>query len=524
MVTPLFIPDADPAHAPADHWIAATGFEPVVPPGTSGRGPGYAQALTRATDLTSKAGRPTGESGELTPEAAKLHVLAAELRREAGEWSLCAENYGAVTRHFLATKDHKPALAYLRRYLFVADWSAQPSLQIEAYLLAAEVYAELRHESAASKFLKQAAAAAVKHADFDALTRVSGRAAVVRATLDAQSATGDTRKSGLPYDECKDVDREPAEFLFRAVGFETSPSRPASSPWWSIPNAGIDVMMELPGPAGDAPYWVAHGVRDGCHHLDALPNWSARAMRSAQAMRAYAAEHPDGFEGPSSAVLQVACALESFINTVIHFIGHDGCSRFQGGRHGKAMLAAGEEAEERIKGKAERTPEQCTADELAVKKTRLLTNIIEGSKHKNSGELFLKWVTVGEFIFGPAWTALNRLDDLRLMMKLRSALVHYKEDNIEQIVPPGSRPHELASAFERHPDFKDARAIRPGPMPWVDRLLTPHLAGWAVTLGDELIAGFRASWRAEAEDFERQERFRAWDDEAWDDEPSDEAA
>ncbi len=505
---PLFIPDADPQEASADRWFAATGFAPVETPAAADRRIDPTAALENAAALTQKADALAGGDAGAQSKAASLHVLAAELRREAGEWTLCAGNYEAVTRHYLARREHKTAWAYLSRMMFVADASQTPKLQIRAHLLASDVYRDARDFGSAMASARRAAILAARSSDFGALSRTATCASAIRAAAAVPPEAGAACKCGgpLPCAECrKGADHAPAEFLIRAVGVESTPSRPASSPWWSAGQQGIDRVMELPGPSGETPYWVAYGIDDGRHSLFALPNWSARAMRSARAMHAYSVDHGDGFEGPSSAILQVTCALESFINTVIHFMGQDDGARFRGGRHAKRILdAAGDSTAKVRKDKAPgHVTDADKQEEAARRKARSLGQILDGSKHRYAGSLAEKWTVVGECLFGEDWLELNRIEDLRLMLSLRSALAHFKEDNIEQIAPPASAPHPLIAEFEIHPDFQGGNAMRPGPMPWIDRLLTPHLADWAVTLGEDLIAGFRASWQAETEAFER---------------------
>ncbi|MCB4805872.1 hypothetical protein QO001_006101 [Methylobacterium brachiatum] len=510
---PSYIPNADdtnPKDAPAVRWFAATGFEAVSRPTATDHRIDLTTALAQAAALTGNAiafteeakavaaaiqkaeteASGTGDQSVqkdvttrsetvLRANAARLHVLAAELRRDAGEWTLCIENYEALTHHYLALGDQETTQAYLHRLTFVADASGSPALQIEACLLASKVHLTAGDDRAALAWTRRAADLAVKSSDKAALARAVACAGDIRAFARKNGVrrTDDAcARPLIPTDGLTHFDHAPAEFSLRAVGLPSHPSRPASSPCWLAGDAGIDLMMALPSPSGDASYWVAHGIRKGRHVLNVLPNWSARAMRSARAMHAYSVQHDDGFEGPSSTLLQVTCALESFINTAIHFIGHD-----EGARFWRSKI-----------------PD---------------IRFNEGSS-KIDGSLARKWEEVADGLFGDGWLTLNRLDDLHLMLRLRGTLAHFKEDNIEQIAPPSSRPHFLIAAFERHPDFQEPGAIRPGPLPWIDRLLTPHLAGWSVTLGETLIAGFRAAWQAKAEAFEQAQSFDAGDDQA----------
>jgi hypothetical protein len=365
----------------------------------------------------------------------------------------------------------KMAMASMNRLVAVSVHSEAVGVRIDADILASEVYSAFNDFDAASAAVTRAAVLAARHSDLDALGRISKAVGAIhdssvsfsaRKEDDAPCACGST----LRYDGCcKKADRPPAEFRSRAVGLRTSTMRPASSPLLSTARNGLYVFMDRPPQSGETPYWVSHLIEDGRHVLVTLPNWTGRAMTAARSMHRYSLEHPEGFEGPSSTVLQVHCALEAFINGALYFITDDDDGQWEG-----------------------RLPEQR----------------LDKGKWKNEGPLALRWEHVGKGVLGKNWVDQNRLDDLALLVRLRSALVHYKENNIEQIFPEPDVGHEFIVAFEKHKDFAVPGAIRSGPGPWVDRLLTPHLSGWAVTLGEELISSFRNAWNEAGERYDRE--------------------
>jgi hypothetical protein len=476
-----FVPTTDPASVPADRWLAATGFEllagPIAPTGPASA---TEAALHRAASLTTEALQVAElDNAEAKARAANLHILAAELRRESGEWSLCVGNFDALTRHFLKIRNYPLALAYMRRLLVVAD-HAERAVRIDASMLSAKVYREVRDYASATAMATRAAGLAVAASDAERLTRVGAclgdihHATEMAPAADAEGSTC-VCGSNLSYASCcKRADVAPVEFSVRAVGFTSSAARPVRSPWWSNAHEGIDVFLRRPGDGGETPYWVSHGVDDGRHVLVTLPNWVARAMQSARAMQAYSGDHPEGYEGPTSVVLNVSCALEAFMNAVIHFIGHDDGARFL--------------------------------------KTKVSRERFNQGKSKNDGGLADRWVDVAGGLFGQEWIEENRIADLRLFMRLRSSLAHYRDNNIEQIAPSPAKPHRLISDFLSHDDFQFEGAIRPGPAPWVDRLLTEHIGAWSITLADELIAAFRDAWSAEVERSEVDERLGGHED------------
>lgn len=490
-IQPVYVPRVDPERPAGKRWIAASGFETLDgPPAPSGPPEAIERALRTATAWTNEAlalAKP--DDGALPDKAAHLHTLAADLRRESGAWAACTENFRALTRHHLARREMKMAMASMHRLVIVSSYSEIVAERIDADILASEVYRAFNDFDAASAAMTRAAVLAVRHSDLVALGRISTAVGAIhedsvsfsaRMKEKATCACGSTLRYGRC---CKKADRPSAEFRSRAVGLRTSTMRPASSPLLSTAKDGLYAFMERPPQSGETPYWVSHLIEDGCHVLVTLPNWTGRAMTAARAMHRYSVEHPEGFEGPSSTVLQVHCALEAFINGALYFITDDDDGQWEG-----------------------RLPEQRLAK----------------GKWKNEGALALRWAQVGKGVLGKDWGARNRLDDLALLVRLRSALVHYKETNIEQIFPEPDVGHKLIVAFQKHEDFALPGAIRSGPGPWVDRLLTPHLSGWAVALGEELISSFRNAWNEAGERYDRETGYDPGDaedgpDAGWDD-------
>ncbi|WP_156634116.1 hypothetical protein [Methylobacterium sp. Leaf113] len=472
-IQPVYVPPVDPERPAAKRWIAASGFETFEgPPAPSGPAEATERALRTAAAWTSEALASAKPGDEALPDrAAHLHTLAADLRRESGAWAACTENYHALTRHHLARREMRMAMASMNRLVAVSSHSKTAADRIDADILASQVYCAFDDFAAASAAMTRAAVLAVRQADLKGLERISAAVGAIHdATVSFSAREGEAAAckcgSALRYEACcKKADRPPAEFLSRAVGVKSSTMRPASSPWLSVARDGLDVFMERPLTSGETPYWVSHVIENGRNVLVTLPNWTGRAMTAARAMQQYSLDHPDGFEGPTSTVLQVHCALEAFINGALYFISDEDEGQWEG---------------------------------------RLIEQRLDKTKRKNAGALALRWEQVGEGVLGKDWVARNRLDDLSLFASLRAALVHYKEDNIEQIFPEPDIAHEFIAAFKDHRDFQVPGAMHPGVGPWVDRLLTPHLAGWAVALGEELIASFRNAWHEAGERYDRE--------------------
>lgn len=478
------IPEADPRDATETRWHPTTGFENVPVPGTASSATPDARTgptLDLASRLTAQARQSTKEGKEA--EGIRLHVLAAELRREAGRWALCVENYDALTRHYLARRDLKPALAYMRRMAFVAEHVVALPVRIESHLLASEVYLAAGRLPSAVEAAGKAASLALAVGD-PALHERSG-AAIATAdrasrTLSALAGKAGTCQCGgrLPCQGCHDAaDGMPVEFSVRALDIPTSLSRPGTSPWWSSRSQGAGIMMDQPGDKGEPPYWISHGVSDGRHVLLALPNWPSRALNAAKMMCAYSLDHPDGTECPSSAVLQVVTALEAFINAAIHFIGLEGAEAWE---HHEEMPST----------------------------------VFNQGKSKVDGSVHGRWKDIGIALFGDQWEASARIADFHLLIEVRKTIVHFKGADAEQIGPITMNP--TMRLFEAHDGFRNVPgAIRPGPLPWVDRILTPHFAGWAVALGEHMITTFRDAWNEQVTALsmhELRERLRDMED------------
>jgi hypothetical protein len=466
---PLHVPwYLDPSNTRSERWFAAADLIDIAAP--AGRDTSSAEArerLERAATLSADAKTlADGGTEASASRATTFHLLAAELRREAGAWSLCAENYGALTRHYLSRGKLRPAVAYMRKMLFVTEGASASPDRLEACILAASVYVAVRQVAPARNAASEAAAIAVRLSDADGLAAVDRLLPRISELANA-CPTGKKPEpcacgSNEGYRACCGVaDEVPAEFRVRPAAHGRRSAK--IGPRAVTGQAGIDLLMELPGPEGECLNWVGVMVEDGRHSLITLPNWSGRAMRSARIMSKRALLDPDGTDYPSAAVLQVACGIEAFINTVEHFIGRSGPERFGHVRF-PDFKAEGED------------------------------------DSGEAGSTRRRWAGIGIALFGPDWAKEVRLHDLAKLMALRNALLHFKGAHEEWIIPAPAKEQALLNRF------KDCFAMREPPRPWIDRVLTPGLATWAVDLGDGLIAAFRHAWHREEVRFEVESR------------------
>ncbi|WP_238311391.1 hypothetical protein [Methylobacterium organophilum] len=384
-----------------------------------------------------------------------LHLKAARLRREAGDWAACAENYRALVEHHLGCRDTARAAAYAEKLVFVTERSSDPAYRMDVLLLAGTAYAEAglvaRAAGVAAKAAAVMATSRVAHGQ-ERLSTLFGRIGEVAAAAPPTGRTAACRCRGTGRCiACQDGgDAKPAEFQVRIPLTPLDRNGSPRNSWQRAELSGIEMMMERPGPEGECLSWVGFRVEGGRHSIVTLPNWGGRAMRAARAMSAVSRADRAGTEGPSAAVLQVTCGLEAFINAVGYFLAQSGRLRWQ---------------------------------------DRFPSYVYKPDRRKfHYKSLHERWRVVGRGMFGPKWEG-RRLHDLNRLVGLRHALVHVRGDE-EQIFPVPSSPSRILAEFE------DVAKPRAGPGPWPDRVLTPELAEWSVELGEGLIASFRDAWHA----------------------------
>ncbi|MCB4802166.1 hypothetical protein QO001_001426 [Methylobacterium brachiatum] len=448
-------PAADPKETSRDRWFPASGFEEIKGPDPDRLPPAERDALlSRAVTVTNEAvaARKKGRRAE----AAGLHVLAAELRREAGAWAACIENYAPLCRHHLDEGDRATADAYVQKLVFVSNFLGDEAPDGKHIAGAMSVLVALGKLWAAAAIAPLAGEHAKRHED-PCVCGIAGDPAAYAGDGRPKRGKGNPRRDDRALAGRPD---SPAlnEFRFRAVPVETSAARPAGSPWWSEARPGVEMLVEPPGAGGEGRYWVAHRVSNGIHQAVALPNWSCRAMQAARTMVAVSKADPQGTDGPSAAVLQVCCALEAFINAAIHSIFNS----------------------EREKWRLVKLPDYCTDPGV------------------HQGELkppLEKWGQLPNAIFGAGWIEQQTWFQLTLLFDLRNHLVHFRGDKEEDIFGSGAKLR-LVGHLGNH------AKMRPAPGHWVDRVLTPELARWAVDLGDKVILAFRTAWAAEGFKFE----------------------
>ncbi|CAA2136903.1 hypothetical protein [Methylobacterium bullatum] len=101
------------------------------------------------------------------------------MRREAGEWSQCAENYGALTLHHLSCGKLRPTVAYVRKLLFVTEGASSPEERLNACLLAATVYVAVHQVTPARNHAVEAAGIAAHIGDAKGLVEAEQRFAQI---------------------------------------------------------------------------------------------------------------------------------------------------------------------------------------------------------------------------------------------------------------------------------------------------------------------------------------------------------
>lgn len=444
----------DPQEPVSDRWFAASGFETVRRP--SEDHPPLAERLAdldRADAITREAAMP----GAVRPASlrAALHLLAVELRREAGAWTECRENFEALARHYVDVGDRRTANAYVDKLLFVAEFSGVDAIRIEAYAFAASLFIELGSVDRAKVLADKASELGQGCTDEKLLRRVADLAARFDDAGVAKRLGRRKQPAWVPVPA-------PLEFRFRGVPVDPAGIRYGWSSASFTPGSGLDLAMRKPDGAGECRYWVSHRVSAGRIQVMVLPNWSGRAMQAAKSMVELSLANRKDTAAPSSAILQVSCALEAFINSVVHFIRSLDEHCWTGTN----------------------LPYYCRpSEDIGGLKISTLT----------------MWTDVTIGLFGEQWATPALRGDFKLLYEIRDVLVHFKGGNEEEILPDCSKAPEIFRKIEKLKIY-----TQPGPAAWIDRALTPELAGWAVTVGEGMIAAFRNAWEA-------RDEARAWD-------------
>lgn len=457
---PYVLPAADPRgiHPDrwflADHFVATDGSSPSNRSGDDGR----AQDLTRRARAAM-----TCDPGEGT----RLHLLASELRREGCRVELAAENYDALTRHFLDAGEMRTAVAYMRKLLVAVERSSDLAANVAHLFLAAEVYARLGRKAAATALIARGCAVA---AHPSSVRRGAELLRTVAAMPDETEEACCGCGSGVLFATCCGIgDHDPVEHKVIPLGPGGKHEAGNGSVWWSPGTHGIDLALLAGG--GAARNWASWRVDEGRYSLVAFPNWSGRALLAARQTRDMSHADPGGTSGPSSTILQAACACEAFINAVAFFVGKSDPGRWNGLDLPAKLLGS-------------------------------------ARKYQQTVPVHLRWRQIGTGLLGAGWADAARLDELRLLTKIRSTLVHFHGYDNEEVIAPLGGP--LPSWVEKLPA---SVLLRDPPNTWIDRLLTPSLSDWAVELAEELIASFRREWAAQAERFDLELHSEAMADE-----------
>ncbi|WP_162559843.1 hypothetical protein [Methylobacterium radiodurans] len=443
----------NPRDTTAERWYVVSDLDvawPTVDPGS----PTARECLARAAALSVEA-RALSKRRDMEA-AASLHLLAAELRREAGAWASCAENYRALVHHHLRCQDLTRAATYARKLLFVTERSSDQKERLEACLLAAAVFVEARLVASAAGAAAKAAKVVASFPDPKSRARLAalferiGQLAVVppAPVTGPGCDCGEARGCIVCHEGDDGI---PDEFQVQIPRMPLDRHGSPRNSWGSAELSGIEAMMELPGPAGECRNWVGVSVEGGRYRIVMVPNRSARAMRAAREILEAARAAPKGTGFPPATVIQVVCALDAFINAVGFFLARSG-----GESWGSAIPPY------------VRKPDRSRFE------------------HK---PLQTRWSVVGQGMFGPQWEA-ERLESLGKLTELRNSLVHSRGE-AERIALPLEPPIGMLVGLDA--------VAKPwaAPQPWADRIVTPALAEWSIGLGEGLIAAFRNSWHAE---------------------------
>lgn len=416
-------------------------------------------SIARAWSRSDHAEALAAKARKVADDAALLRRDAAEGKRLAGVPAEAFEDYSSLARHYLATGAPKSGIAYMRKALQVSDMAGDAETAVAGRLLAAETYVAVRQRDSALKQAKEAR-------DLAEEARLVEGIAAANKLIDAAGHTpplGEERcicRRPAKYLECcGTADTVPAEFSpegLRASGI-AAPGLSRQGGWRAIetlmrPEQGTELLT-----------WYAWHVEDGCHRLVAYPNWSARSLRTAERM-ARIARDEDSAEAAAEAVLASFVALESFLISWKSLLRLD--------RKRQAPVSPALKPDEKRN--------------RSIKKG-VLPKLVDD------------WTDASREMFG-AECAVPDEPGFATLAELRNELVHHASVR-ETVIPAPAQPDHLV-AF-----LKEAGCgIRPAPLPWIDRIMTPDVADWAIRCAKVQIAAVRAWWDA----FDHADTNREW--------------
>lgn len=435
----------DPMESVPDAWFVATDFTEVKEPKSVEMSHEREASLSRAKLITRDALSTSAAGNDYClARGAGMHLHAAELRRQAGAWAECSENYEALALYHQRIGNSTAVEAYVRRVIFVSNYNDCNINRAKAFIFALKMYCEVGNFKKAWSIVGRAFELVKECGDSELSGRVADLAAHVSA---ARRGGGSKRQSKVGWSSAP----KPSEFDLQAVPADPGTLPELGSPGPFATRSGFDLLMQKPGAGGECRYWVTHRVSDGSHDIITLPNWYGRAMGAASAMLKFSDNDRSSTEFPSSVILQVSCALEAFMNSVVHFIRSSRHSRFY----------------------YEKLPDYCFPD---------------FDLNKDRSSTIEKFRDISEALFSEDILLKEQIVEVVLLFVIRNQLVHYKGDNEERIVFDDAVTHPMTKRIGE----RAKRRKKPGP--WVDKVLTFELAEWAFQLGETSIEAFRTAW------------------------------
>jgi len=456
------------------------------------------KALGAARSLSGRAAELSRGEPRNEVEIASLRVLAAEWKRSAGAPEEAFADYEALARHYRSVGNLRAAMAYMRKAHHVSRTAADPRIQIQGRMIAIDVYRDVGRLGSMVRHAREVARIAGKAGLEREKSLADGLLRDLPATDREESDLCGCR-TGKRYRRCCGAaDVEPVEFGAKARRF---PANITAGPFRNGGLSGLESLMRPPD-GGEALTWYAWQVKDGCHRLMANPNWSGRALATAKRM-ARLARAEDCPYSASSAVLQAFVAVEAFLTS------WRSLSDFEGSL---APVVQDDVSDEDV---GPQVPIETGADartddgEDADKRVRIETGADARAGSGKVGKAFFQsWSAFASERLGSAWRPADE-EGARRLASLRNALCHHAS-HVQEVIPRGRDKDGLIAYFRGL-----GLETRAAPSPWIDRIMTPDVADWAVRIASGEIEAVRKAWKADERSAEWLER--------WEDQDEDEA-
>jgi hypothetical protein len=329
----------------------------------------------------------------------------------------------------------------------------------------AALYGDLRQLSTARKLLREAKIIAHSLLDENLTKAITGLEENINAIGRNAGTQGDpvgpnawcACESGKQYQNCcglADFEPEDLPSISLQVAEGAQNTRNELAAVGARPST-LDYILRVDQKVQDRHAFTQIHVHDGWISVDELPDVANVHFMSARSLAAEAQSEPDSMTKPVACVVMAVCGLEAFINQLAFWVMRPG-----------AVSSLGTPVEQL---------DEFGSDSLTFQRTT---------------SLMRKWHLIGSALIPQFWPpGAELLTKFEYLLDLRNEIVHFKSFEYEQVIP---KPKSLHPLVRRAPPDVEVRNI---PRSWPNRIFTPSLASWSITVANELVTYFKEGFK-----------------------------